>query len=483
MVRLLNRIGLTTWKRRLLALLIVMPVMGVASVEITSQSWFCNSCHIMNPYYDSWHRGTHKDVACVKCHISPGVDNFLEAKFNGLGQVVDDLLHRTSMKPSASVSALSCTRSGCHDLGKLEKTSKTDGKFLFRHDKHINLEYSGIKLECSTCHSHVKGDQHFEVDTNVCVTCHLIRTNPADHPPGAVPSLLHMAVRDGRVVQAAHADGPAGSDPGAKKTPPANCIACHNAPTKTIERGGLKITHSEYLAFGAACESCHRGNTAVPVPIENGQCYECHTFGLEKLVDVEQMHKVHTQGHHKIECFSCHGTVHHGPAAQTAKLDQFDCRQCHSDQHGVQRQTYLHKADASTTVSPMFMAHVDCTGCHINKRAVSVKPDSGATVAAATPEACDACHKPGFGKELVTLWQKTTHTMFDALTTELSEADGQVQGDDAHRLIEEARHIQDLIKVDGSWGVHNPKYTQQLLEQARQKIAEARKAGAKEGGQ
>lgn len=474
---ILNRIGLTTWKRRLIAGGVGFLVFGIVSTELTSQSWFCNSCHIMTPYYDSWKRGTHKDVACVKCHISPGMDNFLAAKFNGLGQVVDDVLHRTSMKPSTAVNALACTRSGCHDLGGMSKKAKTEGKYLFRHDKHLGLEFAGIKVDCSTCHSHVKGDEHFEVDTNACVTCHLIKSNDQiARGNGKVPETLPMLIRDGRIVTTtAQGDGASG-----EKSPPASCRSCHNPPTQTIERGGLKIDHSEYLTFGASCDSCHRGNTAAPVPIENGHCYTCHTFGLERLTDTKSMHAIHTQGKHKIECFSCHGTVHHGSAAQTAKLDQFDCRQCHTDQHGVQRETYLHKADAATTVSPMFMAHVDCTGCHIEKSSVSVKPDSGATVAKAVPEACDACHKPGYGKELVTLWQKTTRSLYDQLSSDLQDAKDRIKSDAGKALLEEARHIQDLIRVDGSWGVHNPKYTQQLIDQARQKIREAK---TKEGVQ
>ena len=36
----------------------------------------------------------------------------------------------------------------------------------------------------------------------------------------------------------------------------------------------------------------------------------------------------------------------------------------------------------------------------------------------------------------------------------------------AARLVEGARHLLDLVKVDGSWGVHNPRYTQRLLEEA-----------------
>src|SRR5690349_15303756 len=102
------------WRRwSLIAAGPVFLLANVGLVEATSQSGFCKSCHIMEPYYASWKHGAHKGVECVKCHISPGLDNFVAAKLNGLGQVVDDVLHRTG-KPSASVSHLACTRAGCH---------------------------------------------------------------------------------------------------------------------------------------------------------------------------------------------------------------------------------------------------------------------------------------------------------------------------------------------------------------------------------
>jgi nitrate/TMAO reductase-like tetraheme cytochrome c subunit len=508
--RLLNKIGLTTWKRRIIAVLIVLPLFGITSVEVTSQSWFCNSCHIMNPYYDSWKHGPHKDVECVKCHISPGVENFIAAKFNGLGQVVDDVLHRTSMKPSASVSALACTRTGCHTQEKVRHTEKTTGKYLFRHDKHLDLEYSGIKIACATCHSHVKGDTHFEVNTNVCVTCHLLQREGTEAKAaldGSPTTIIRLGVREKRPMIAGGAGAtlgaashgvetpsvaPAGASaveaPAHGKIPPEGCTSCHNPPAGTIERGGLKITHAEYLAYGASCESCHRGTTAAPVPVESGQCYECHSFGLEKMTTPEEMHRIHNEGRHKIECFSCHGTVHHGPTAQAGRLDQFECIKCHTDQHGVQRRTYLHKDEPAhatdgsmKAMSPMFMAHVDCTGCHIQKRPVGVKPDSGATVAYAVPEACDACHKPGLGAEMIPLWQKTTHKLYDQVTEELKSAEATVTSDEGKALLEEVRDLQRVVRADGSWGVHNPKYTQQALEKARNKITAAR--GETSGGE
>jgi len=499
MKRLLGRIGLTNWIRITTAGVVFLVFFSVGSVELTSQSWFCNSCHIMNTYYESWSKGKHKDVACVQCHIAPGVTNFVAAKLNGLGQVVDDVLSRTSTKPSASVSQFSCTRSGCHTMEKVRATEKTTGAYKFTHDKHLNLESRGITLSCSACHSHVKGDEHFEVNTEICLTCHLVASeSPVYHQPEDEPraGIVNGVGGGGPIrmtVREEVASGRAGDDPRSaaapttgeavvigpvshEKLPPTSCVTCHDPPKGVIERGGLKIDHSLYLSYGARCESCHRGTTGTPQPIEDGRCLQCHTFGVERRLPVSQMHKVHIEGKHKIECLSCHGSIQHGPSAMDASLAQFDCRRCHTDQHNVQRRTYLSNGDGfqagngaalPPAVSPMFMAHVDCTGCHISRRAVHAKPDSGAQVAAAVAEACDRCHQEGLGAKMIPLWQKGTHELYDEVAAEL-EAAGKAGA--SKRVIEDVGHLLEMVRVDGSWGVHNPRYTQHLLEQARERL-------------
>jgi hypothetical protein len=340
-------------------------------------------------------------------------------------------------------------------------------------------------MACGTCHSHIKGNQHFEVNTDVCITCHLMETehDGSVAAAGGTGALIRMVVREGRPAvgrDVTPAPTPPSAAPGAV-TPPSACTTCHTPPTGVLERNGLKVDHAQYLAYGAACESCHRGATATPEPISDGRCYECHNFGVERSTGAVDLHRIHAEGHHKVECFSCHGTVQHGPAAQTASLEQFDCRRCHQDQHSVQRKTYVfdaaahaadpaaHGSDGAPTVSPMFLAHVDCTGCHVKERPVSVKPDSGATVKVASSEACDRCHKPGLGEKMIPLWQQATHALYDRLEADLKAAEA--KGGVEPAVLADTRRLLELVRVDGSWGVHNPRYTQQLLERARQRLA------------
>jgi hypothetical protein len=356
------------------------------------------------------------------------------------------------------------------------KVSKDEGTFLFDHGKHLEeTVYLGISTHCTTCHSHVSGEKHFEINTNACITCHLIPHRP-------VAEYAEIAETE------ADAEGE-GEDETAERIPTRQCKKCHNAPEEPVEYQGLEVVHDEYLAYGAACESCHYHVTETQKEVEDTHCFSCHDFGLEQMTNVEELHHEHSAGEHKVECFSCHGIIRHGPVAEAMQMEQFDCRSCHADQHAIQQDTYavpgVGSADPNTQpatapadgpaedmpVTPMFLAHVDCTACHVQVTAIDIRPGSGATVAKAAPEACDTCHKPGFGEQMIPLWQSDTRKLYDVVETMLGSVTA--QDDRAQRLVAEAEAILRLIRVDGSWGAHNPRYTEAILRRAMDRLAEA----------
>ncbi len=485
----------------------------------------------MNSYHDSWKVSTHKDVPCVQCHIPPGFQHFVVAKLNGLGQVVDDLLARTSTKPSASVSDFSCTRAGCHTLDK--PNGKADAKsiyaasyafqypFKFDHGKHLNLEHRGIEIHCTTCHLHARGTKHFEVDTNNCVTCHLtyavapapaMQLAPASQPEAAAPGGVAQTQPGGGAsggslsrAPAAYTQpdvaltaifppgttqpdwtaitGPAAARPAAGKVPPTQCTSCHNVPDKPVMYRGLEVVHAEYVSYGAACESCHRGITIPAKPVGDEQCFGCHDFGAKRIADPAENHRVHSQGKHKVECYSCHGLASHGPTAEAMRLEKIECQSCHRGEHLVQQSTYksygqlAHQPEAGSTVTPMFMAHVDCTGCHVLLKPVPGKEGSGAVVATATPKACDNCHQAGLGEQMIPQWQNATRQLYEAAMRQMPPS-GRALSAQAEAYVRDARHLLEVVRLDGSWGVHNPKYTEKLIREARERLAAAEKLAA-----
>jgi nitrate/TMAO reductase-like tetraheme cytochrome c subunit len=50
-------------------------------VQISSTPTFCGTCHLMKPYYKSWKASKHNQIACVECHISPGLGAEVRKKY------------------------------------------------------------------------------------------------------------------------------------------------------------------------------------------------------------------------------------------------------------------------------------------------------------------------------------------------------------------------------------------------------------------
>ena len=69
------------------AIIIVFAGASFATAEYTSRSKFCDSCHEMDPYYQSWQASVHKTADCRDCHIPPGFIPYVETKFGSLREV------------------------------------------------------------------------------------------------------------------------------------------------------------------------------------------------------------------------------------------------------------------------------------------------------------------------------------------------------------------------------------------------------------
>ena len=425
-------------------IIIVVGAIGVfafVAIKLTSTSYFCNCCHIMNPYYDNWETSTHSEVTCTKCHLEPGVAGLLKGKISGMAQAINFIVGRVGTKPNGVVADSSCLRSHCHNIEELESKNLYYGMAMFTHKGHISKVVNGIKIACGTCHSHFEGNEHFSIDKNVCFTCHFLRGKE-----------------------------------GASKHVQTECLDCHEIPDKIIERGMVKVNHQEFASYEAGCEgSCHKKQVEKDSAVNDSVCLNCHSFKRTDQ-EVEELHHEHSIGE-KVECFSCHGEVSHKPQALSLET-MTKCESCHSNTtHGSQIDVYTakqhkHVSDDRIT-GPMFLTHVECTGCHISPEEICIKTgDCTGSVAKAIPSACDNCHEPGTGEKYIPFWQGKIKKLYEQVSNNLLELEKQlrIKSDDDNTEIEKriakAKAILDSVKADGSYGVHNFKYTEAILIEA-----------------
>lgn len=441
-IHLVRRMRWWVW---IMVVVAVFAVMTGGAIIVTGQTGFCNSCHIMNTYYASWQTSGHAEVNCLDCHLQPGFAGYIMGKVNGLAQAVDCAVGRVGTKPSATVTDSSCLRSECHSTAELTADSLDYNGVKFTHDHHINTVVGGMEVSCGTCHSHFEGDEHFTVSKNACFACHF----------------LDRETTEGRLVQT-------------------DCQSCHEVPREVIRRGFVTIDHREFVSYEASCEqSCHKREVAQSSEVEETVCLSCHDFGMEADANSVDLHASHTGGE-KIECFSCHGQVLHGQTRVASVSAMMDCQSCHSDTHQIQRTLYStqfpslpHSEDR--VLSPMFLTHVECTGCHIERAARTTGAlDSFGTVARAVPAACDSCHEPGTGEKYVPYWQDRIKTLYERVDRSVQDLEALAKAQtDSNRAqayrgrAQQARSILDSIASDGSWGVHNFKYTETLLLDAQ----------------
>ncbi len=162
-----------------------------------------------------------------------------------------------------------------------------------------------------------------------------------------------------------------------------------------------------------------------------------------------------------------------------------DCQNCHSETHQAQRSIYtahhlMQDEKTQRVLSPMFLTHVECTGCHIEQvRRKSGTLDSFGKVAKAVPRACDKCHEKGTGQQYIPFWKGKIKALYEKISGEVDSLEEHRQHETDEQLaqkfesrVKQARSILESISSDGSWGVHNFKYTEAMLLKADKIIAE-----------
>src|SRR3989338_9330970 len=139
-VRLRKRLGylLGGW-----ILFIFVSFFGLA--KYSESPAFCNSCHIMEPYYNAWRSSKHNRVACVVCHYPPGSPKtILWKKFQAVSQVVKYVTRTYSSKPFAEVEDSACLQ--CHSKRLLEGKLTTKRGVHFDHKMHLTTTRRERKL-------------------------------------------------------------------------------------------------------------------------------------------------------------------------------------------------------------------------------------------------------------------------------------------------------------------------------------------------
>jgi nitrate/TMAO reductase-like tetraheme cytochrome c subunit len=417
------------------ALLVAIGLVATGSaVEVSSRPQFCGSCHIMKPYYDSWKESSHQHIACVDCHIPPGVTAEIRKKYEALSMVARYFTGTYGTNPWAEIEDASCLR--CHER-RLLVGKELVADVLFDHAAHLSEMRRGKTLRCTSCHSQIVQGSHIAVTTSTCILCHF-KGQASGHGT-------------------------------------ARCTLCHHIPGKVVKVGGTTFNHADVGRFGMDCTWCHARPAGSDGEVPRERCATCHNQAarLEEYDNTELLHRKHVT-EHKVDCMNCHLLVEHvapvRPETAEARIATAasSCASCHTRGHSPQLGLYTGTGGRGVEPMPsaMFEAGVRCEGCHFSL------PGHAGHVNKATDVSCMACHGPSY-RSIYLGWKEGTTRRVAALRSQI-DTTTRVLGSNAPAPLADARFNFDLV-AEGR-GVHNVPYAYALLRRAHDDMNAARRA-------
>jgi nitrate/TMAO reductase-like tetraheme cytochrome c subunit len=98
----------------LLFVLLVIGAAGIQGYDYMESTDFCGTlCHSMGPQYTQHNVSAHVNVACVSCHIGPGVEHFVRSKIDGMRQLFLTLNNSVVLPIKGPVQNLRPARETC----------------------------------------------------------------------------------------------------------------------------------------------------------------------------------------------------------------------------------------------------------------------------------------------------------------------------------------------------------------------------------
>ncbi len=425
------RVNIVKWATRTLIAVVVFIPASIAftflAFEASSQPQFCGSCHIMAPYYESWKHSNHNTVACVECHIPPGITSEFRKKYEALSMVARYFTGTYSTNPWTEVDDQSCLRSGCHAKRVLMGQELYQG-VLFDHQPHLVEMRRQKQLRCTSCHSQIVQGSHIAVTPTTCFLCHFKNTPP--------------------------------------NTGTGRCTLCHQAPEKMITTAGLSFNHGDVKRFGMECMGCHQGVVKGDGDAPRERCYTCHNeeARLSRYGDTEFLHRMHVTDH-KVECLNCHIEIQHRVPAREEALTT-PCESCHaaSDGHAPVRDLYRGVGGKGVDPAPaaMYLAGIHCESCHNRREGDRL---------VANEVSCMSCHGPKY-YTIYRSWQVGLRERVEGMRAELQSALARLAArGGASAVLKDAQD--NLTLVEQGRAIHNTRYALAIIDKAHQDVVES----------
>ncbi|MDO8141464.1 MAG: cytochrome c3 family protein [Candidatus Brocadiales bacterium] len=456
----------------IISLMSVGIVVGVLFITVAQpkHSQFCAKCHNNISFNNACKKSLSEAIACIECHTHENKGMTVIAT-----EIRDD----------------HCTNDSCHPLTKLSaKPVHYKGLKPFQHKTHLEINLNQItllspyqeevknssdemvftrentkdkfigklRLRCTSCHANIDGEKHFETDTSTCNACHFISQSASVKSSPASPSSRekNSLCKTENMQQ---------SNNMKNKKFISDCTLCHVHIEKTKEIYGKIFKHDVYEKNEkVSCTDCHFKTIQGDGKVDKKSCYQCHSKIANNFNNASDMHWIHIDKH-KTPCTSCHTSITHGWVKANDKIYGDNNTELVDMEYKIQNLIMTGQGGVGVKgePDPMHLATLNCSACHKDKQLYT-------NVAS---EVCNNCHNKGFDKMLSEQMHFVTSKM-RLLRTLLVKAkrfhNFHTHAVSQQTIIHGAEVNYNLIKGDGSFGVHNIKYVKDLLDYSIAKL-------------
>jgi nitrate/TMAO reductase-like tetraheme cytochrome c subunit len=366
------------WKIATLTLLflVIFFSVGYASLEGSSKSEFCVSCHEMAPEYFTWNNSAHSEVDCVDCHTEPGVENVAASKLDTVEQAIKKQMktYEAPIRMPSEITDASCEK--CHNV--YNRSFTVSGDIIIPHDKHKDEDVS-----CTQCHSgiahakiadrkmtyktdYIKWDdetgktimadqKYVKPDMDTCTDCHKARKITTEcsacHTTGMVPE-SHQEDQFARTHGIDAAEDLA------------SCNDCHqDMSTVKLEGYGETSPIAKYLD-----NDKQPAKNYLNYAKENTFCIDCHN------VRPESHDKKFISNHgllaekNQESCLACHDIKKTTNTTTATSTSQIYCSSCHPSTHSQNEKWREHHP---VPISPNQKLTETCFDCHREQKCTS----------------------------------------------------------------------------------------------------------------
>lgn len=381
------------------------------SIEITSQPQFCGFCHVMKSYVRSWRTSNHQGVACVECHIPPGITSEFKKKFEALSMVTKYITGTYGTNPWTEIEDSSCLR--CHEKRLLQGKEIFKG-VLFDHTPHLLELRKGEQLKCTSCHSQIVQGTHISVTVFTCFICHF----------------KNQELGKGT----------------------SKCTLCHEIPEQVITKAGVNFDHGEVKRLGMECVHCHKDVVRGEGEVFKERCITCHNEPkrLEKFNDRELLHRIHVT-ERKVECIDCHREIEHRVGEMVNRVNT-KCEVCHQQGHSPQKELYMGIGGKGVNPQPdfMYLSGTRCEGCHF------LPPKEGGETMEANEISCMKCHGFRF-KKVFNQWKEGIEKRVSEMRREYEKYKDFIDIEERDTI------LHNIQLIEKGKGIHNIRYSTNLL--------------------